>query len=358
MFQKIQDWLEERIHHRELVERHLTGYRVPSNLSFWYSMGAVLLALLLIQFLTGILLLVYYIPHVEKAFDSVMAITFDIPFGWYIRRIHATASNLSVIVLILHLLSTLILGSYKKPRELQWMSGCILFLLVLGASLSGYLLPWSQLAYWATTVATNSTGAIPAFGDAIVHWMRGGEKVGQETLGRFFAIHISVIPLLLLLIVGLHLFFMRRTGISAPPLRQAQGRIPRQGEEEKIPFVPHFALEDLKVIYIFFALLTFFTFILPQISIPEDAWEPANPLLTPPHIKPEWYFLASYQFLKLVPNEFLGIFSQILFGLFLFLLPFIDRNPERHPANRKVFLTIVILGILAYISLTIWGRLS
>lgn len=350
MLQKIQDWLEERIHHRELVDRHMLGYKVPANLNFWYSMGAVLLTLLGIQISTGLLLLVYYVPHIDHAFESVMAITFDIPFGWLVRRIHASASNLFVIVLILHLLSTLILGSYKKPRELQWMSGFILFLLVLGASLSGYLLPWSQLAYWATTVATNSGGSIPYIGEYLVLGLRGGEEVGQATLGRFFALHVFVIPFLIITIVALHLFFMRRTGISKPPHRR--------GGDEKIPFVPHFALEDLRVIYFFFAILFLFAIFLPQISIPEDAWDPANPLLTPPHIKPEWYFLATYQMLKLVPSELIGILAQVFAGLFLFLLPFIDRSPERHPGKRPVFLTLVIVGILVYVLLTVWGWYS
>lgn len=348
---RIADWLEERIQYRELISTHLTGYMVPANLNAWYSMGAVLLAILGIQFATGILLLAYYIPHTTHAFDSVMSITNKIPFGWLIRRTHAIAANLFIFVLMLHMLSTLIMGSYKKPREVQWISGVVLFGLGLLACLSGYLLPWSQLSYWATTVATNSAGSVPYIGDEIVRWIRGGDRVDQTTLGRFYALHVSVLPPLFTFLVAAHLFFMRRAGISAPP------GIPKD-QVRKIPFFPHFALEDARVIYFFLALLFFGVFFFPQLSFPPDAMEPADPLFTPPHIKPEWYFLANYQFLKLVPNEFLGVFGQMVAGLFIMALPFLDRGAERRPSKRPLFIAGVILGLASFVGLTVWGFVS
>ncbi|MBI2058718.1 MAG: cytochrome bc complex cytochrome b subunit [Nitrospirae bacterium] len=351
MVKKILDWLEERVQYRELIETHLTGYMVPANLSVWYSMGAVLLTVLGIQFATGILLLAYYIPHTSLAFESVMNITGKISFGWLIRRTHAIAANLFILVLMLHMLSTLIMGSYKKPREIQWISGVVLFGLGLMACLSGYLLPWSQLSYWATTVATNSAGSVPVIGDDIVRWIRGGDRVDQMTLGRFYALHVSVLPPLFAMIVAAHLFFMRRAGISAPP------GIPKD-QVKKVPFFPHFALEDLRVVYFFLALLFFGVFFTPQISFPPDAMEPADPLFTPPHIKPEWYFLANYQMLKIIPNEFLGVAAQGLAGLAILLLPFIDRNPERRPLKRPLFLAAVFAGLASFVGLTVWGHLS
>ena len=350
MLKKIIDWIDERVQIIEVIENHLTGHMVPANLNLWYSMGSVLLAMLFIQFITGILLLIYYVPDVDKAFESVTYITNEVPFGWLIRRVHAMATNIFIAVLFLHMFSTLFMGSYKKPRELQWMSGSVLFGLGFLAALSGYLLPWSQLSYWATTVATNTVGAVPFIGDELVRGLRGAERVEQATLSRFFALHVMVVPFLFLWLVAAHLFFMRRTGISPPPGAKIE-------EVEEIPFVPHFALEDLKVIYFFLGILFIFVFFYPKLYFPPDALSPADPFFTPPHIKPEWYFLANYEMLKLIPNKFLGVFIQLAVALFLFFLPLIDVGSERHPLKRPIFLTIAILGVLAFIALTVLGEI-
>jgi len=343
--------IDERLKITELYNKYLAGYMVPENLNFWYSMGSVLLVMFSIQIITGILLLMYYIPSVEKAFESVTFITNKVPMGWLIRRVHAVAANLFVFVLFLHMFSTLIMGSYKKPREIHWITGFLLFGLVLVEALSGYLLPWSQLSYWATTVATNFPGAFPFIGDWLVYLIRGGEKVTQLTLGRFFSVHVSLVPFTIFILIAIHIFVMRRTGISYPPGTD-------ETKIKKIPFFPHFVLEDLKVIYLFLALMFVIVFFFPQFVLPKDALIPADPLSTPEHIKPEWYFLANYQFLKLIPNEFLGIFLQMIIALLIFLLPFIDRTPERRIWKRPVFFTIVVLGIIFYIILTVWGYIS
>jgi ubiquinol-cytochrome c reductase cytochrome b subunit len=350
MLNKIVDWIDERVGIREVIKSNLTGYMVPANLNFWYSMGAVLLAVLLIQFISGILLLIYYIPDVDKAFDSVTYINNQVPFGWLIRRVHAMAANVFIGVLFLHMASTLFMGSYKKPRELQWISGCVLLFLGFLAALSGYLLPWSQLSYWATTVATDTISAVPYIGNELVKWVRGGELVAQATLGRFFTLHVVVVPLLFLLLVGLHLFFMRRTGISYPPGIKEEGA-------KKVPFVPNFALEDVKVIYFFLGILFIFVFFYPKLYFPRDALERADPFFTPPHIKPEWYFLATYQMLKLIPSKFGGLFTQIVLILFLICLPLIDVGRERRPLKRPVFLTLAILGVLVFLALTVLGKI-
>ncbi len=349
--QSFWDWIEERTGISRVVRGLLTEYYVPANLNVWYTMGSILLVCFVIQIITGILLLVYYVPQTSKAFESVKFITSTVPFGWFIRRMHAMTANLFVFVLFLHMLSTLFMGSYKKPREVQWITGLLLFVLVLVEALSGYLLPWSQLSYWATTVATNSVGSIPLIGEKLVVWLRGTPKVSQYTLGRFFAMHVSFIPFTILVVIGIHLLFMRLTGISAPPGTD-KSKVP------KVPFYPHMVMKDLASIFVFLAVLMLLIFHYPQFAFPHDALIPANPLETPLHIKPEWYFLANYQTLKLVPNEFLGILVQLLAGLFLFFLPFIDRSPERRPLKRPLFTTLATLGVLAYIALAIWGHFS
>ncbi len=350
MFNKIADWIDERVGISEVIANNLTGYMVPENLNFWYSLGSVLLAMLVIQFISGILLLIYYIPDVEKAFESVTYITNEVPFGWLVRRVHAMAANIFIAVLFLHMASTLFMGSYKKPRELQWISGCVLLSLGFLAALSGYLLPWSQLSYWATTVATDTISALPYIGNELVRIVRGGESVAQPTLGRFFALHVMVVPLLFLMFVAMHLFFMRRTGISSPPGNNKE-------EVEKIPFVPHFALEDLTVTYFFLGILFLFVFYYPKLYFPPDALEPADPFFTPPHIKPEWYFLATYQMLKLIPNKFLGVFVQLWLAIFLILLPLVDVGSERRPLKRPIFLPLAILGVLVFLVLTVLGKI-
>ncbi len=347
---KLGDWLEERIKIRTYFRAHFSGYMVPKNLTVWHCLGAVLIFLLVTLFASGMLLLVYYVPDFSKAFDSIMRINNEIPYGWYIRRLHGSAANLFIFVLFLHMLSTMIMGSYKKPRELQWFTGMILLGAGLVAALSGYLLPWSQLSYWATTVATNSLESIPLFGETLANWLRGGDSVTGETLGRFFALHIWVIPATFLIFVTAHIFFIRQTGIAPLPWEKENS--------PKIPFYPNFVMEDLETIFYFFAVLMILIFIFPQWSFPPDAWEPANPLLTPLHIKPEWYFLANYQLLKIVPSEKLGILLQIIAVVLLFFLPFLDRGQERNPAKRPVFLLIAFLGVSAFIGLTIWGKFS
>lgn len=349
LIKKIIGAVDERIHIFDLYEEQLSQYMVPAGLNFWYSLGAVLLAVFSLEIITGILLLMHYIPYTKEAFSSVNHIVNVVPAGWLIRRVHAIGANMFVLVLFLHMISVIVMGSYKKPREMHWFVGCFIFAITLGTCLSGYLLPWSQLSYWATTVATNSPGSIPIVGDLLVEFMRGSSLVSQETLGRFFAMHVSLIPFTLLLLIAIHLFIMRRTGISTPPWTDGS---------KKVPFYPHFVMEDLKVIYFFLAVLFFFVFFYPQISFPPDSFDPANPLSTPEHIKPEWYFLANYQLLKLVPNEFLGIMIQGAVATVLFLLPLIDRTEERRAWKRPIFGMLVLIGIVLFIVLTIWGHYS
>jgi ubiquinol-cytochrome c reductase cytochrome b subunit len=288
-----------------------------------------------------------------------------VPFGWLIRLCHAVGSNMMVLVLLLHMLSVLFMGSYKSPRELNWVTGFILFVMVQGISLTGYLLPWSQLSFWATTVATNSANAIPVIGPYLIEFLRGGTLVGPPTLGRFFALHVAVIPAGMFGLIAAHLFLLKRTGISTPPFGSVDTDKPWQGDIYRyedhpggIPFVPNFALEDLRSIFIYLACFLAVVFFQPYLFFPKEAFIPANPFVTPAHIKPEWYFLANYQTLKIFPNEFIGLSLQGMAMTFLALLPFIDRGRERHPLKRPLFLTCSIGGILLWICLTIWGHFS
>lgn len=358
-------WIEVRLGLDELVEKRLTGYLLPRNINAWYSLGSVLLVIFGIQVVTGILLLIFYVPDSEKAFKSVTFIMNDVPFGWLIRMCHAVGSNMMVAVLLLHMLSVLFMGSHKSPRELNWLTGFILFNLVLGISLTGYLLPWSQLSFWATTVATNSAGAIPVIGEHLVAFLRGGKLVGPPTLGRFFAVHVALLPLVIMALIGAHIFLLERIGVSTPPFGLKETKSSWAGDQfrheshpDGIPFFPNYLLQDTTSILIYLAVFFAVVFFNPYIFFPPTAFMPADPFKTPPHIKPEWYFLANYQTLKVFPSELLGLMVQGAAMTFLAILPFIDRGRERHPLKRPLFLTCFIGGIILYIALTIWGHFS
>jgi ubiquinol-cytochrome c reductase cytochrome b subunit len=363
--QKLYHWLNVRVGADEIVQRELTGYLLPRNINVWYSMGSLLLFIIALQMFTGVLLLINYIPDVDKAFASVTAIMNRMPFGWLIRLSHAVGANMLVLVLIFHLLSVLFMGSYKRPRELNWLSGFILFNLIMAICLTGYLLPWSQLSYWATTVATSSFGAIPVIGQQLVEFLRGGKLVGPPTLGRFFALHVAVLPAAIALLVGLHLFFLKRTGVSTPPFGMTETHTiwtgdtyRHEGHPGGIPFAPHFLIQDLTTITAYLACFFTVLFFTPFLFFPGDAFIPANQYLTPPHIKPEWYFLANYQILKIFPSEVIGLTVQGVAMTFLALLPFIDRGAERHPLKRPLFLIASCGGMLIWFGLTIWGHYS
>ena len=364
-FKRMYDWIDLRIGAREIVKKELTGYLLPRRINEWYSLGSVLMVIFGLQVVTGMLLLVYYVPDPEKAFKSITFIMNDVPYGWLIRLCHAVGSNMMVAVLLLHMFSVLMMGSYKSPRELNWLTGFILFCLIQGISLTGYLAPWSQLSFWATTVATNSAAAIPVVGPYLVEFMRGGKLVGPPTLGRFFALHVAVLPAVIAALVAAHLFLLKRTGISEPPegTKECRNPVPDKGYRYQshpggIPFFPNYALQDLTSISIYFAVFLAVVFFVPNLLFTPDAFVPANAFQTPAHIKPEWYFLANYQTLKIFPSELLGLSVQVAAMSFLALLPFIDRSPERNPLKRPLFHVLSIGGVLLWLGLTIWGHYS
>ena len=357
-------WLEVRIGLSELIRSQLTEYRVPRNINLFYTLGFVALSLFVLQVITGILLLIFYIPEPARAFKSVQHIMTAVPYGWLFRLMHVVGSNLLVAVGIIHMLSVFFMNSYKKPRELTWITGALLLLITLTFCLSGYLLPWSQLSYWATTIVTTIPTAFPYVGGYISDLLRGGATVSGATLGRFFALHVGFLPAALLVVLSLHLFLIRRIGVSAPPF--GAGR-----EEEKDwtefhhdshpggePFFPHYVLKETIMVMILLVVMFFIITFIPNLFLPEDTNLPANPFKTPEHIKPEWYFLAPYQMLKLIPNKFVGISLQlIIVGLFL-VWPLLDTTKQENILKRPALLAVFVAAISLWIGLTIWGKYS
>lgn len=361
---RIRNWIETRIGLDEIVKSQLTEYRVPPNVNIFYALGFVAIVGFIIQIITGFFLLVHYIPHHEHAFRSVQDIMNRVNFGWFFRLIHVVGSNLLVAVAFIHMLSVFFMGSYKKPRELTWISGILILFMTLAFCLSGYLLPWSQLSYWATTIVTTMPTAIPVAGDFITRILRGGQSVSGSTLTMFFAFHVGFIPFLTLIFIGVHIFLVRRTGISSPPFGPSGKTLnsPDSFEHDShpggYPFYPYFFMKDAMMVMVYLAVMFFIIAFMPMLFLPETTNSPADPYETPAHIKPEWYFLAPYQMLKIIPNKILGISLQgIIVALFLFW-PLLDVKEERDTLKRPFLLSVFILLLLTWIALTLWGHYS
>lgn len=348
---QIRRWFEERFELEKIQKplREQAEKPLPKNVGWFHTFGSMSLFLFLSQVLTGILLLVYYRPTPGEAFESVKFIMTKASMGWLYRQVHAWGANLMVVVVFLHMVRTYVTGSYKKPREITWVLGVVLFLLTLVFGFTGYLLPWNQLAYWATTVGTEVAGAIPGAGEWIKTFLRGGPDVSGETLSRFFVVHVIVLPWTVFFIVLFHLFLVRFQGIAT---------LDRVGEEKKskpgegIPFIPHHITKEGVVFYLLLGVL-----VTLSILAPFELGEKADPLVTPFAIKPEWYFLPVYQVIKYFP-KLVGILIVSLGPLFLFLWPFLDRTPERSPLKRPGAMTMLFLVLLSLLILGTMGYLS
>jgi ubiquinol-cytochrome c reductase cytochrome b subunit len=356
----LQKWLEIRIGLDELIRSQLTEYRVPKNINLLYTLGMVAFAAFVVQILTGIILLIYYIPQEDYAFKSVQLIMTQVPYGWLFRLIHVVGSNLMVAVVLLHMTSVFFYGSYKKPRELTWVVGSLMLLTTLGLCLSGYLLPWSQQSYWATTVATNIPSAFPFCGEFLCQVLRGaGHGVSGVTLNRFFALHVGLLPLLLLGLFMVHAFLVRRIGISAPPV-SAEETEDRQkfhhiDYPDGPPFYPYYVSREAAAIAVYFMVMFCVIAFAPALFLPHDANIPANPLITPVHIRPEWYFHAPYQMLKLIPSKFLGIALQLVLVVIFIGWPFLDQSRKVNILKRPLMLALFLATVVGWIVLTIWG---
>lgn len=351
-------WLDDRLPVGALLRGLQQNLRkpVPAHVNWWFTLGAALAVLLGVQLLTGILLMVHYRPTGREAYASVEAISFVVPLGSWMRSLHSWGSHLIVVGALLHMTRVFFYGGYKKPRELTWIVGVGLLAAILGFGFTGYLLPWDQVAYWGTVVATEAPASLPVLGPLIREFLIGGPEVADATLGRFYVAHVILLPALLLGLMTLHLMLIRIQGISPLARTDEPEPTPEQLRADGgRPFFPHHVLKDGATVYVVLGVLASLALLAPA---PLGA--PADPLSTPAGIKPEWYFLPAYQLLKYVP-EVVGVHLPPLALLVLALLPLvIDTSPERHPARRRrvvagwcvVWLGIVALGLLGHLSET------
>lgn len=365
----LRDWVDDRFPLMKSWNEHLAKYYAPKNFNFWYFFGSLALLVLVIQILTGIWLTMNYNPSAEGAFASVEYIMRDVPGGWFIRYMHSTGASAFFVVIFLHMFRTLIYGSYKKPRELLWLSGMAIYLVIMGEAFFGYLLPWGQMSYWGAQVIISLFGAVPVIGPDLAEWIRGDFVVSGATLNRFFALHVIAFPLLLLGLVAFHIFALHEVGSNNPDgieIKKNKGPdgIPLDG----IPFHPYYTVKDILgavVFLIFFFAVVFFTPEMGGYFLEHANFDPANPFKTPEHIAPVWYFTPFYAILRAIPSiagsAFPGVLAMGLAVTIFLLLPWLDRSPVKsiryRGRNYKIALTafiisFVVLGWLGMQSVT------
>ncbi|MFB1290533.1 cytochrome bc complex cytochrome b subunit [Helicobacter pylori] len=361
------EWLDMRLGTNKLVKVLMTEYWIPKNINFLWAMGVILLTLFGVLVVSGIFLLMYYKPDAKMAFDSVnFTIMQEVAYGWLWRHMHATAASMIFVIIYIHMFVGIYYGSYKKGREMIWISGMILFVVFSAEAFSGYMLPWGQMSYWAAAVITNLFGGIPFIGADVVEWIRGNYVVADSTLTRFFMLHVFLLPIAIILLVGVHFYSLR-----VPHVNNQEGEeIDFELEEKKfiegkkkeskvIPFWPVFLSKDIFVVCAFMVFFFYLVCYHYDFAMDPINFERANSLKTPPHIYPEWYFLWSYEVLRgFFFSADLGLMAFGVAQVIFFLLPFLDRSPVVAPAHKRpAFMVWFWLLIIDMIVLTIYGKL-
>ncbi len=368
------NWIDERMPTLgEEYRKHMSEYYAPKNFNFWYYFGAMSMLVLVIQIVSGIFLTMNYKPDAALAFGSVEYIMRDVPGGWLIRYIHSTGASMFFVVVYLHMFRALLYGSYKKPRELIWIFGVVIYLSLMAEAFFGYLLPWGQMSYWGAQVIVNLFNSVPFIGPDLSIWIRGDYVVSDATLNRFFALHVIAIPLVLIGLVAAHILALHDVGSNNPDgveikkNKDANGR-PLDG----IPFHPYYTVKDTAGAVIFLAVFSVILFFIPEMGgyfLEYNNFIPADPLKTPSHIAPVWYFTPYYSVLRAVPplfnSQFPGVMAMGLATMILFLLPWLDRDPVKSIRYRGVYfktalaifvVTFLILGYLGTEPTNVWGQ--
>ncbi|BBP00051.1 cytochrome b [Sulfuriferula nivalis] len=348
-------WIDDRFPLTANWKAHLSEYYAPKNFNFWYFFGSLALLVLVIQILTGIFLTMNYKPDSTLAFLSVEYIMRDVEWGWLIRYMHSTGASMFFVVVYLHMFRGLIYGSYRKPRELIWIFGMMIYLALMAEAFMGYLLPWGQMSFWGAQVIISLFGAIPFVGDALSLWIRGDFVVSDATLNRFFAFHVIALPLVLVGLVAAHIIALHEVGSNNPEgieikkHKDPVTHIPLDG----IPFHPYYSVKDIVGVIVFLMVFSAIVFFAPEFGgwfLEPDNFIPANPFKTPEHIVPLWYFTPFYAILRAVPDKFLGVVGMGAGVVIMFFLPWLDRSKVKSIRYRgtlyKAILTVFIISFI------------
>ncbi len=333
-------WLDSRLPIIRLMDETMLQFPTPKNLNYWYTFGGILTFMLVLQILTGVVLAMHYVPHETMAFDSVERIMRDVNYGWLLRYLHSNGASMFFIAVYLHIFRGLYYGSYKAPREVLWLLGIVIYLLMMATGFLGYTLPWGQMSFWGATVITNFFSAIPFVGEAVTQWLWGSFAVDNSTLQRFFSLHY-LLPFVIAGVVVLHIWALHVPGNNNPL------GIDVKGAADTVPFHPYYTTKDLFALVVFIMVMCYFVFFNPNFLGHADNYIPANRLVTPPHIVPEWYYLPLYAVLRSVPDKLIGVL--LMFGAILVwaFLPWLDRSSVRsykfRPVSRQLFFILLIV---------------
>lgn len=332
-------WMDSRLPLLRLAHDSFVDYPTPKNLNYWWTFGGILTFCLVTQIITGIILAMHYTPHVDHAFNSVEHIMRNVNHGWLIRYIHANGASMFFLAVYIHIFRGMYYGSYKAPREVLWILGVIIYLLMMAAAFMGYVLPWGQMSLWGATVITNLFGAIPLVGDSIATWLWGGFSVDNPTLNRFFSLHY-LIPFLIFGVVILHIWALHVPGNNNPV------GISVKSEQDTVPFHPYYTVKDGFALVVFMILFSYFVFFAPNVLGHADNYIPANPLVTPAHIVPEWYLLPFYAILRAVPDKLGGVIAMVGAIFILFVLPWLDTSKIRSARYRPLFKQFFLIFVV------------
>ncbi|MCK4743072.1 MAG: cytochrome b N-terminal domain-containing protein [Sulfuriflexus sp.] len=337
MLEKTLGWVDDRFPLTKMWTEHMSAYYAPKNFNFWYFFGSLALMMLVMQIVTGVFLTMNYNPDATLAFASVEYIMRDVEWGWLIRYLHSTGASAFFVIVYLHMFRGLMYGSYKKPRELIWIFGMFIYLALMAEAFMGYLLPWGQMSYWGAQVIISLFGAVPFVGEELAIWIRGDFVISDATLNRFFAFHVIALPIVLLGLVVAHIIALHEVGSNNPDgveIKKVKGAdgIPLDG----IPFHPYYSVKDIVGVVVFLFFFSVVIFFMPELGgwfLEKDNFVPANPLKTPEHIVPLWYFTPFYAILRAVPtigvSQFPGVIAMGMSIVFLFFLPWLDRSPVK-----------------------------
>jgi ubiquinol-cytochrome c reductase cytochrome b subunit len=326
-------WLNRRLPVDTFIKSQLTGYYAPKNFNIWYFFGSLALLVLVLQIVTGIFLTMYYKVGEATSFDSVEYIMREVDYGWLLRYLHTTGASAFFIVVYLHMFRAFLYGSYRKPRELLWLFGMAVYLALMAEAFMGYVLPWGNMSFWGAQVIVNLFGTIPGIGPGLVEWIRGDYGIADATLNRFFALHVAALPLGLLLLVALHLVSLHESGSNNPDGIEITDKKGPDGKPlDGIPFHPYYTVKDLfgvGVFFVLFAIVVFFVPTLGGLFLESPNFEPANPMSTPEHIAPVWYFTPFYAILRAVPDQRMGALLMLLAVMAFVFVPWLDGSPVK-----------------------------
>lgn len=327
---RLVQWIDDRLPIFSYADQNVIAYPTPKNLNYWWNYGSIAGILLMIMLVTGIFLAMNYQPHADVAFASVERIVRDVNYGWLLRYLHMNGASMFFIVVYIHMFRGLYFGSYKAPREILWMVGVTIYVAMMATAFMGYVLPWGQMSFWGATVITNLFSAIPVIGDYIVTWIWGGFSVDVPTINRFFVWHY-LLPMILVMLVVIHLWALH-VHKSSNPLG-----IDIKTPQDMMPFHPFYTIKDLYGLGLFMIVFLYFVFFQPNFFGEADNYIPANPMVTPPHILPEWYFLPFYAILRAVPDKLGGVVVMFAGVLILYVLPWLDTSKVRSATFRPIF---------------------